>query len=48
MTFSGEAQTFGARLMSATMGRLFKNATKKALMQDLNDIKAAVEKHGSS
>ena len=47
MTFGGEAQTLGAKLMSATMGRLFKNATKKALIQDLNDIKAAVEKHES-
>lgn len=44
MTFEGTPQTFGAKLMSATMGFLFKNATKKALMQDLLDIKAVVEK----
>jgi len=43
MSFNSEAQTFGAKLMSATMGSLFKNATKKALMQDLMDIKLKAE-----
>jgi hypothetical protein len=33
-----------ARLMSIPMGVLFKGVAKKALLQDLNDIKAAVEK----
>jgi len=33
-----------ARLKSLPMG-LFKGVIKKALMQDLNDIKAAVERH---
>jgi len=37
-------QTFKARLMSLPMGLLFKGVAKKALLQDLNDIKAAVEK----
>jgi uncharacterized membrane protein len=46
MTFSGEPQTFMAKLMSATTGRFFRNATEKALMQDLIDIKAAVEQAG--
>ena len=48
MSFDSEAQTFGTKTMSATMGSLFKNATKKALMQDLNDIKLAVKDRGSA
>ena len=44
MDFSSKAQNFGAKFLSAAMGFMFKNATKKALQQDLNDIKAAVEK----
>lgn len=44
MRFIGEAQTFVSKLMSATLGAMFKNATKKALMKDLEDIKAAAEK----
>ena len=37
-------QSIGARLMSIPMGLLFKGVAKKALLQDLNDIKSAVEK----
>ena len=37
-------QTMGAKFMSIPMGLLFKGVAKKALLQDLNDIKAAVEK----
>lgn len=44
MSFTGEAQTFMAKLMSATLGAMFKNATKKALLKDLEDIKAVAEK----
>jgi hypothetical protein len=33
-----------ARLLSIPMGLLFKGVAKKALLQDLNDIKAAVER----
>lgn len=44
MEFSSEAQTFAAKIMSVLMGSLFKSATKKVLLQDLNDIKAAVER----
>lgn len=33
-----------ARLQSIPMGLLFKGVVKKALLQDLNDIKAAVER----
>ena len=36
-------QTVGARLMSIPMALLFKGAIRKALLQDLSDIKAAVE-----
>jgi hypothetical protein len=36
-------QGFAARLMSIPMGLLFKGVAKKALLQDLNDIKTAVE-----
>lgn len=43
MVFSGEPQKFTAKLMSALTGFMFKNATEKALLQDLEDIKAAVE-----
>jgi hypothetical protein len=33
-----------ARLMSIPMGLLFKGVAKKAILQDLNDIKSAVER----
>lgn len=36
-------QGFVARLQSIPMGLLFKGVAKKALLQDLNDIKSAVE-----
>jgi hypothetical protein len=36
-------QSIVARLMSIPMGLLFKGVAKKALLQDLNDIKSAVE-----
>ena len=48
MRFNGEPQTFGAKLMSMAMGWMFKNATQKALAQDLEDIKAAVEETKAS
>jgi len=38
-------QGFVAKLMSIPMKLLFKGVVKKALLQDLNDIKAAVEHH---
>jgi hypothetical protein len=37
-------QSFVARLMSIPMGLFFKGMIKKALLQDLNDIKSAVER----
>jgi hypothetical protein len=36
-------QTIGARFMSIPMGLFFKGVIKKAVLQDLNDIKSAVE-----
>ena len=42
-THVSEPQGFAARLMSIPMGLLFKGVAKKALLQDLNDIKSAVE-----
>ena len=39
-----QPQGFVARLKSIPMGLLFKGVLKKAILQDLNDIKAAVER----
>lgn len=44
MMFDGEAQSFGAKLMSFLTGFMFKGATEKAIKEDLEDIKAIVEK----
>ena len=38
-----QPQGFVAKLQSIPMGLLFKGVIKKAILQDLNDIKAAVE-----
>jgi carbon monoxide dehydrogenase subunit G len=43
MEFNSEAQSFAAKLMAGVFGSMFKNATKKALHQDLLDIKNVVE-----
>jgi hypothetical protein len=45
LTSSHDSQPQGivARLMSIPMELLFKGVAKKALLQDLNDIKSAVE-----
>ena len=43
MHFAGEAQSFGAKLMSFLTGFIFKGATQKAIQQDLKEIKALVE-----
>lgn len=39
-------QTVVTRLMSIPMGLLFRGVVKKAVVQDLNDIKSAVERTG--
>jgi hypothetical protein len=46
LTSSHDSQPQGivARLLSIPMGLLFKGVAKKALLQDLNDIKSAVER----
>jgi uncharacterized membrane protein len=44
MEFQSRPQTFGAKLMGALMGWMMKGSTAKALQQDLQDIKAVVEK----
>ena len=36
-------QTFIAKLMSFPMGLVFRGTIRKVILQDLNDIKAAVE-----
>lgn len=41
-------QGFVARIMSIPMGLLFKGVAKRALLQDLNDIKSAVEAASAS
>lgn len=43
MRFGAEPSTLGARILGATLGRLFAGATRKALLKDLEDIKRAVE-----
>ncbi len=43
MSFTGEAQTFGAKMMSALMGWMMKGSTRKVMLQDLEDIKKVVE-----
>ena len=44
MTLECQPQSFLAKLLSFPMGVVFKSATRKALLQDLNDIKAEVER----
>ena len=39
-----QPQSIAGKLMSIPMGLLFKGVAKKALLQDLNDIKSAVER----
>jgi hypothetical protein len=41
-------QTLAARLMSIPMGIFFKGVARKAILQDLNDIKALVEEPAAS
>ena len=43
MSFSGEAKTWVARILSALMGFLIKSSMKKELQKDLLDIKNYVE-----
>ena len=43
MSFAGTPTGTFSKIMAATVGRLFANATKKAFAQDLADIAAAAE-----
>jgi carbon monoxide dehydrogenase subunit G len=43
MDFGAEPTGTMAKIMGATIGKLFENATRKALAQDLNDIATAAE-----
>jgi hypothetical protein len=49
LTESHESKPQGivAKLMSIPMGVLFKGVARKAVLQDLNDIKAAVERRAA-
>jgi hypothetical protein len=42
-----QPHTLAATVMAIPMRRFFKGVAKKALLQDLNDIKAAVERSGA-
>lgn len=43
MTFGARPRSLAARILGATLGRLFLGSTRKALEQDLADITAAAE-----
>jgi len=43
MELGAEPQTIAAKVLSATVGRMFVGATRKALLKDLQSIKASVE-----
>lgn len=42
-----QPQTLGTRIMGIPMALFFKGVAKKALLQDLNDIKSAIERKSS-
>lgn len=43
MDFGAAPQTFGAKLMGAVFGPLMKGSMRKAILKDLEDIKAVAE-----
>ena len=43
MSFDAEAKGMFGKIMSATVGKLMQGSTRKAIDQDLDDIKAAAE-----
>lgn len=43
MSFGAKPTGTMAKVMGATLGKLFENATRKALAQDLDDIAAVAE-----
>ncbi len=48
MSFSGKPVSTMAKVMSATVGKLFENATRKAFAQDLADVATAAAAAGTS
>lgn len=46
MEFAGEPVSLGARIMWRLTGFMFKGSMRKALQQDLRDIKESVERQG--
>ena len=46
MAFDATPQNLFAKVMGATVGKLFEKATRDALQKDLEDIKAVVEGRG--
>lgn len=46
MDFSGEATSFMGKIMSGLMGWVFKGSMRKAMLQDLTDLKGVIEKSG--
>lgn len=44
MTFAGHPQGLGAKVLGATIGKLFEGQTRKALQRDLDDLAAAAER----
>lgn len=48
MTFRAEPESFVAKLLGNTIGRLFMGPTRKALQQDLDDIRLASEHDASA
>ena len=43
MSLEAHSKTVGTKILAATIGRLFAGATRKIIVQDLNDIAAAAE-----
>ncbi len=43
LSFEGRPETFGARIMGPIMGLLFGGAMKKAVLSDMDAIKASLE-----
>ena len=43
MDFTAEAQTLGAKILSTVLGFIIERSVKKALLKDLEDLKAAAE-----
>ena len=48
MDFTAEAQTLGAKILSAVLGFIIKRSVKKALLTDLEDIKEVAEARHSA